>query len=167
MADLLYTTPQAVTDLAGELAVELRTDDGSDQTEMDGFVDSAIEYASSRIDFYIGGRVAASELAVNRWVAGVATVFALHWLCLRRLNSAPGALETERTERLEELKLIQQGKAQVPGAARSRRPITLTNQRVDLNRPNHQIRTDRTRSTGVAKDYPRRTDPGAETLGDR
>lgn len=163
MADLVYTTAAEVSDLAGELAVDLRTDDGSELALMA----AAIDYASGRIDFYTIPPYSQLVLAGSRWVRDVATVFALHWLCLRRLNEAPKSLESDREERLEELKLIQEGKAQVPGVARSRRPVTVTNQRIDLRRFNNNPRSDRARSTGAPGDYRRPTDPEGEALGDR
>lgn len=156
MPDLAYTTADAIEDLIGSLGVELRTDDADEQT----LVDQAIEYASGRIDFYCA-RYAGAELAANRWVEGAATFIAVRWLCFRRLNEVPKSIEKEWEERLAELELIQQGKAVVPGAATSRRPVTVTNPHVDLRRPNNQVRVDRTRSTGVAKDYRRPTDPTA------
>lgn len=160
MPDLAYTTADAVESLAGELAVELRTDDG-DETAL---LTASVDYASGRIDFYCSGRYSGTELAANRWIAGVTAIIALRWLCLRRLNDVPGSIQAEYEERIKELELIREGKAAVPNAAASRRPVVVTNQRVDLRRPNQQVRTDRTRSTGVAKDYRRRTDPGAEML---
>lgn len=163
MADPTYTTAGAVNDLAGELAIDLRTDDGSEAT----LVASAIDYASGRIDFYTVPPYSQTALAASRWIRDVATIFALHWLCLRRLNEAPASLETERKERLDELHLIKEGKASVPGVARSRRPVTVTNQRIDLRRLNNQPRSDRARSTGAPGDYRRPTDPEGEALGDR
>lgn len=157
MADLAYCTADDVIALAGQMAIDLRTDDVPD---LDAHMAAAIDWASGRIDFYCG-RYAASELAANRWVKGVAEFLTVKWLCTHRLNDVPTAIETEWEERKQELQTILDRKAEVPRAARSRRPITVTGYHVDLRRWNNQIRVDRSRSTGVAKDYKRPTDPTA------
>ncbi len=162
MPDLAYCAAADVTALAGEMAVELRTDDLADPLD-DDFITDAIDYASGRIDFYCS-RYAQAELAANRWVKGVAVLIALRKLCQRRLNSVPDAVEAEWEERRAELELVQKGQGQVPGAAASRRALAVTNYTVDLRRRNNQVRVDRSRSTGVAKDYLRPTDPTAPDM---
>lgn len=157
MADLAYTTAAAVTELAGQLAVDLRTDD----TDLDTAVAAAIDFASGEVDFYCS-RYAQAELAANRWVANTAAFIAVRWLCLRRLNEVPKAVQAEWEDDLKpKLEAVQQGKASVPRAAATRRPGTVTNYHVDLRRFNNQGRVDRNRSTGQARDYKRPTDPTA------
>jgi len=159
MADLAYCTAADVTALAGQMAIDLRLDDltGGEAT---AFLASAIDYASGRIDYYCS-RYAQAELAANRWVKGVAVLVALRKLASRRLNRPSKAIEHEWEERQAELELIRQGKAQVPTAASTRRPVVVTNYKVDLRLPNNQVRVDKARSTGVAKDYRRPTDNAA------
>jgi hypothetical protein len=157
MADLNYCVAADVIALAGELAVDLRSDDVPD---LDAHIDAAISASSSRIDFYCA-RYSETELAANRWVKGAAALLAVRWICQRRLNDVPASIEAEWEERRAELQAILDRKAEVPRAARSRRPITVTNSVVDLNRRNNQVRVDRNRSTGVANDYKRPTDPTA------
>jgi len=157
--ELAYCAADDVEALAGEMGVELRLDDldaGEDIT----FLDDAIDYASGRIDFYCS-RYAGTELAANRWVKGVAVLIALRKLCQRRLNAVPESVELEWEERQKELELVRQGKAAVPNAANARRPVAVTNYMIDQRRVNNQVRVDRSRSTGVAKDYRRPTDPTA------
>jgi hypothetical protein len=157
MADLAYCTPAGITALAGQLAVDLRTDDVPD---LAAHLAAAVDHASGRIDFYCS-RYAGAELAASRWVTGVAELIALRWLCLHRLNERPKVLEEEWAERKEELELIREGKATVPNAAATRRPLTVTNYGVDDRRWNGKVRVDANRSTGVPGDLPRRTDPTA------
>jgi len=156
MADLAYTDADAVAARIGQLGLDLRTDDDSQPT----LVEAAIDYGSARVDFYCGGgtRYAPAELAASRWVQAVATLAAVMWLCRHRLNEVPASILEEWEEFLAELQAIQKGTAEVPGAARSRRGATVTNQRVDLRLANNNNRTDRGRSTGVAKDYKRPVD---------
>lgn len=157
MADLAYTTADRITTLVGQLGVDLRTDDDTGG----GVVTAAIDFASGEIDWYCS-RYAASELASNRWIANTATFLAVRWLCMHRLNSVPDSIQKEWEDDLKpKLDLIHEGKAIVPGAAASRRPITVTSQNVDLRRWNNQVRTDPNRSTGVSKDYRRPIDPTA------
>lgn len=159
--DQVYCSAADVVALAGQLAVDLRTDDVPD---LDAHLEHAAREGSARVDFYCG-RYSQAELAANRWVNGVATFLAVRWLCQHRLNEVPAAIETVWEERKAELELILQRKAEVPRAARSRRPGTVTNYRVDLGRLNNQVRVDRPRSTGLAKDYRRRTDTGSPDGG--
>lgn len=159
MADLAYCTADDVIALAGQMSVELKLDD-LDPAEADEFMAEAIDYASGRIDFYCA-KYGQAELAGNRWVKGIAVLVALRKLSSRRGNRPTKGMEKEWEERQAELELIRQGKGRVPGAATSRRPVTVTNTHVDLRRTNNQIRVDKARSTGVAKDYRRPVDPTA------
>jgi DNA-binding NtrC family response regulator len=157
MADLAYCTSADVIAVAGQLAIDLRTDDVPD---LDAHLAVAIEHASGRVDFYLH-RYAQSVLAGNRWVKGVAELAAVRWLCVHRLNDLPKSVDAEWEERKEELELVRAGKAEVPRAAKTRRPVTVTNSTVDNNRRNNQIRVDTNRSTGVAKGYKRPVDPSS------
>lgn len=157
MPNTAYTTSAAIVTLAGERAVDLRSDDA----ERDELMDEAIDHGSSQIDFYTQGKYLEADLAASRYVNDAATAFALEYWCLRRLNDTPKAVSAWADRFRDQLQMVLEGKAGIPGAARSRRPVTVTNQRVDLRRPNNQVRTDTTRSTGVAKDYVRPTDPTA------
>jgi hypothetical protein len=157
MADLPYTTADQIDRLAGAMAVNLRTDDDDEDT----LIDQAIDYASNQVEFYCH-KYSVTELAANGWVRDAATIIAVKWLCLRRLNDVPGAIAKEWEEVfLPQLTAIQQGKAMVPRASTSRNPATVTNHATDLRRFNNQIRVDRTRSTGRADGYSRPTDPTA------
>lgn len=152
-----FTNAEAITALAGQRAIDLRGDDA----EPDDLMDRAIEHGSAEIDWYMQGKYLEADLAGSRFVSEAATAFALEYWCLHRLNESPKSL-TEYADRYrDKLHLVLEGKAGIPGVARSRRPVTVTNQRVDLRRPNNQVRTDTTRSTGVAQDYVRPTDPTA------
>lgn len=157
MEDLPYCTPGDVIAVAGQWAIDLRTDDVPD---LDAHLALAIEYASGRIDYYCH-RYAQPVLAANRWVKGVAEIVAVRWLCIHRLNNCPQALDTEWEERRAELDEVRAGRSEVPRAPRTRRAVTVTNSTVDLRRVNNQVRVDRARSTGVAKDYRRPIDPKA------
>lgn len=152
-----FTSASAVTALIGRMGLDLRSDDA----EPDDLMDRAIEHGSAEIDWYMQDKYLASDLAGSRFVAEAATAFAVEYWCLHRLNDTPKSV-TEYADRYrDKLQLVLEGKAGIPGVARSRRPVTVTNQRVDLRRPNNQVRTDTTRSTGIAQDYVRPTDPTA------
>ena len=152
-----YSTAAEIEAFAGTWGVDLRTDDVGGVS----VVDDAITFAGADFDFFCQGRYLSSDLTAIQWVRNVATAFAVEWLCLRRLNSVPEGLAKQCDRYREQLALVLEGKAQVPGAARSRRPVTVTNQVVDLRRRNNNVRVDRTRSTGVAQDYVRPSDPTA------
>lgn len=154
MAATPYTTATQIDLLAGTMAVDLRTDDGVEAT----LVAQAIDYASNQIEFYCS-RYSVTELAANGWVQDAATIIALKWLCLRRLNSVPDGIKAEWEEVfLPQLTKILEGKATVPRAATARNPVSVTNHSTDLRRLNNQIRVDRSRSPGVADGYVRPMD---------
>ena len=132
-----YTSATEIDQLAGTVGVDLRVDDGTEAT----LVAAAVDYAGGEIDFGCQGRF--DSIDQIDWVRNVATHFALEWLCLRRLNSVSESLAKTCDRYRDKLELIQIGKAVIPGAARSRRPVSVTNQVVDLRRANNQVRTDR------------------------
>jgi len=150
-----YSTAAEIDLLAGATGVDLRTDDGTEAT----IVAEAVDYAGGEVDFAAQGRW--SSLDAVQWVRNAATHLALEWLCLRRLNAVPESLAAACERYRQQLMLVAQGKLVIPGAARSRRPVTLSNRHVDLRRFNNTVRTDTTKSTGVTNGYTRPTDPAA------
>lgn len=151
MAD--FTTAGEIDRLAGTTGVDLRTDDGAEAT----LVAEAVAYATGEVEFYCQGRFTALDGV--QYVRNAATHFALEWLCLRRLNAVPEGLARACERYREKLELVMAGKVTIPGAARTRRAVTVSTPAVDLRRFNNQNRVDQNRSTGVAKDYRRPTDP--------
>lgn len=160
MAQTPYTTAARVTRLVGTLGIDLREDDGADDDEKAQYLADAIDQGSSDLDFYLA-RYAEADIAASEWCAANATWFAVRALCLRRLNEQPEGvrLECERREQL--LMLVLQGKVRPPRLPNSRRAATVTNSTVDLRKFNNQVEVDRSRSTGVARDYRRNTDQNA------
>lgn len=150
-----YTSADEIESLAGTTGVDLRTDDG---TSAD-FAGEAADYATGEIDFAAQNRW--SSLDTVRWVRNCATHLALEWLCLRRLNSVPESLGKKCDRYREQLDQVALGKFVIPGAARSRRAVTVSTGSTDLRRWNNQNRVDTTRSTGTATGYTRPTDPTA------
>ena len=150
-----FTSATEIDALAGSTGVDLRVDDGVEAT----LVSDACDYATGEIEFYAQGKF--SSLDGIQYVRNAATHFALEWLCLRRLNSVPASLAKACDRYREQLQKVQEGKAVIPGATRSRRQVTVTNQVVDLRRFNNQVRTDKTRSTGTANGYTRPVDESA------
>jgi len=150
-----YTSATEIDQLAGQVGVDLRTDDGTEST----LVAEAIDYAAGDVDYYCQGRF--SNLDTIQYVRNAATHFAVEWLSLRRLNSVTESLQKACDRYREQLTRVLEGKAIIPGATRSRRQAAVSNYNVDLRKFNNTIRTDRSRSTGVAKDYRRPVDPTA------
>lgn len=150
----VYTTADRIILKAGPMAVDLRTDDD----DADSILDQCCQTATNQVDWYCE-KYSQTILAANGWIQDAATVYATMELCKHRLNPIPASLQKEWDEDyLVKLNAIQLGKAEVPRAAHSRNPASVTNYHVDLRRPNNQVRVDRSRSTGVAQDYVRPTD---------
>lgn len=149
-----YTTAAMIVDVAGQLAVDLRTDD-ADQPDL---LDKAIDYATGQVDFYCS-RYPQADLEGSTWVQNVAAFIAIRWLCMHRLNGVPKSVAKEWKEVHEpQLTMILKGEAKVPRIDTTRRAAVVTNYHGDLRRFNNQIRVDPTRSTGVAEGYPRPID---------
>lgn len=153
-----FSTPDRVLGLVGRLGLDLRLDDAPDA---DAELDSVIDEATTDVQFYLATRYADVDIAGNEWANWHATWFAVHHLCLRRLNDTPKSVQEEIKRRSEQLELVRQGKAAAPGLANARRPVVVTGYTVRLRDVNNQIRVDKSRSTGVAKDYNRVVDDTA------
>lgn len=153
-----YTTEDLIVSLAGQLAVDLRLDDSIDAADD---LEFAIDAATNEVDFYVQ-RYSQVDCAASGWVQAHATWFAVRVLCQRRLNDVAPAIEAEWVRREKQLMLVAQRKMDAGGRlAHSRRPIAVTGYTYDGRRYNNQIRVDTNRSTGVAKNYRRPTDPTA------
>jgi hypothetical protein len=153
-----YTTADRLAKRVSQLGVDLRADHDPDDATAE-----AIGSASADVVFFCW-RYDPDALSQSDWAAKVATDLAVYYLCALRLNPVPKTVELMYERAYEQLTKVQDGKAVVPDAPAGRGGApTVTNQRVVLDRyPN--IRTERPRSTGVAKGYRRRTDPGAERI---
>ena len=150
-----FTTSARILQLAGQLAIDLRSDDTTEAAS----IAAAVDVGTADADFYLSVYSLAG-LAADEWVADCATFFGVRYLCFRRLNELPASIQKECERREKQLDLVAQGKRRLR-IAKTRRPAVVTNYCDDLRRYNNQIRVDTARSTGVAKNYVRPTDPTA------
>jgi hypothetical protein len=153
-----FTTEDKILAIIGQLGVDLRLDDAADADEVMEF---AIDEATGEVFFYLYPRYSAALASQNNWVQWHAAWFAVLVLCRRRLNDVPQSVKEEWARREKQLTKVQELKASVPELARSRRPAVVTGYTVDLRRFNNQVRVDRSKSTGVAKNYRRAHDDSA------
>ncbi len=149
------TTEALIVKLLGQLGVDLRLDDSVDAADD---LAAAVDIGTTDLWFYLAARYAATDIAASTWAQWHATYFAVRFLCERRNNDVPTALEKACKRREDQLLLIQKGKAHAPYLANSRRPAAVTTYHVDGRRYNNQERVDTNRSTGKAKGYVRPTD---------
>lgn len=145
------TTETRIVALAGQLALDLRTDDVADY---DAHIEGAIQYATDELLNYYYVDYLESAVADDNFAIQCATFFAVEWLCLHRLNEPSASLEKKCEELRKKLELIRTRKARTR-IAKSRRPGVVTNSTVVLRDVNNQVKVDTTRSTGVAQDYRR------------
>lgn len=150
-----YTSEARIVRLVGQLGTDLRLDDLGDDTAA---VQDAVDAGTAELDFYLQ-RYLQAEIAASEWAQLHATWFAVRFLCRRRLNDVPKSVQDECDERKKQLQLILEGKVPAPRLAHTRRPCAVTGYTADLRRYNNQIRVDKNRSTGVAGDLPRSSDP--------
>jgi phage gp36-like protein len=153
-----YTTESLIVTRLGQLGVDLRLDDSAD-AESD--LEQVIDDATWEVDYYLQDRYLQSDASANGWVQAHATAFAVLFLCQRRGNDPPESLVKECERRSKQLENVRKRQAHVPRLAQARRPAVVTGYSVDLRRFNNQVRVDRSKSTGVAKDYRRATDDAA------
>ena len=135
----------------------MRADDADYLT----LIEDAIDYAGGEVDQYCQGKYLQSDLSNSQYVNNVATSFALEWFSLRRFNTVSESLSEMCDRYRDMLEKVLEGRAVLANVPRSRRPVTVTTRVVDLRRFNNQVRTDRTKSTGVAKGYIEPIDPTA------
>ena len=106
---------QALLSVDGE---QMRlTDAGEDYptaTEAAYLTTQGINWASSRINMYCLTRYDASQLATSYLVNEWATIFAARWLCSRRGNPVPKAIQDLYDEALEDLKQVRMGQLDIP-----------------------------------------------------
>jgi hypothetical protein len=128
-----YCTEANVRDLASAQGVDLRFDDDADGSvpppDRAAFMAAAIRWAGGRVDFYCGGRYSPAQLAASATAEGWATTLALYWICLRRFNPVPESIrhlaEDEDFGVLPEMRLVQTGAAQLPGAGEKKPAMPL------------------------------------------
>lgn len=144
-----FTTESKIVSIVGRLGVDLRLDD-ADDTAAD--MSDVIDEATGEIYFYLQ-RYALSDIASNNWAQWHATWFAVRALCQRRLNDVPTSVEAEWERREKQLQMVMEGKVAGPGLQASRRPIAVNGYTMDQRRFNNQVRVDRSKTTGVAKNF--------------
>ena len=105
------TDSDAITALAGSLGIDLRTDDATDQNQINDWLLRAVNYGSGQVYFYLQGKYTA--VTGSQWCMDVATAFACLWLAMRRYNDAPATIMQMCDEYKEQLNLILTGKAQL------------------------------------------------------
>lgn len=165
-----YTTRADIEAILSFDGAQGRLDDDSSgalSASEQGFVTKAISWATARVNLYLLGRYAASDLAtswiVNQW----STIVACYWLCCRRGNPAAGSIKDLYEETMEDLKLIRSGEGQLPDVAlRTAAWPAWSNVRIDILYRLRKARVERPLSErrGGAPDYQQHRDIGADFL---
>lgn len=148
----LYTSADEVSDLLSSEGVDIRLDDDADE-----FVDSSellrldpgiINYATSKVNLYLGERYAAADLATSWQVHEWCTVIAAVMLCRRRANPVPKTLAKEQREAIEEMREVRVGDLSLSdiGERESSQP-SLSNMTMDRRYHARPLRKQKSLST--------------------
>lgn len=81
-------------------------------------IEAAIKYADGRIDFYCSNQYSVPFSPVPDYINGASILLSVLWL-YRRSDRKNISIEEAADELIEELKMIQEGTAQVPGVNKS------------------------------------------------
>ena len=140
------------------LGVSLRIDDTNDAAVIDCITD-----ASSWVDYYCLGRYTTEVLFTSAWIKYRTRDIAIYYLCLRRLNPAPKAVEQNYETAIKELTRIQSGEATIPGLPVRKSAAPVLSQPRTVMFPYPYTAIERNRSTGNPTGYPQRNDPNEPT----
>lgn len=113
-----YCTPDDLNPLLSEEGVTGRLDDdddGSIDANEQGYLATAIQWASDKVNFYCLNRYAALDLANSWLVNNWAVLCAGHWLSIRRGNPSPASIADLYKEALKDMEMIRTGAANLPG----------------------------------------------------
>lgn len=158
MASVAYpfTTNALILDLIGQLGLDLRVDDTTDDGA--ALLIWAINKATNTVGFFLQNRYSLALAAQVGWVQDAATWDAVRALCQHRLNDVPESINAEWEEYKTLLQMVLDRTATVPGLANIRRPIAVTNYTVDQRKYNNTIRVVPSKTTGVRQGYVEPTD---------
>lgn len=121
MGWVMFTTSTAIYNRLSQAGVAFMSDDGpadsSGAYEVEtSIVEQAISYADTRIEYYVNNLVeSVGILQGNAYLGYAATAFACQWLCTRRGQVPPQAIQDEQARYEEELITIKLGESPIPG----------------------------------------------------
>ena len=164
----VYTDEAGIDALASSVGrINMVDDDdtGTVTSPEQNYIDFAINWATSRVNFYCLQRYADACLATNWMVYYWATVLACYWLSMHRGNPPKGSFDDLQNEVIEDMKLVHDGKYAVPGLGE--REVgwpAWSNVRVDVLYPLRRIRVERPLSERTATTYNQVKDWPAEII---
>lgn len=118
MSSNVYCTRSDVEAVWNPAAVLAAVDDDSSGTmtpAKESLIAMAIERGADRMNAYLEQRYKLSELAGNRWCAGINAQVAAYLLALRRSSSVPTGLSEQYASAMVYLLEIAAGRLKVPG----------------------------------------------------
>ncbi len=151
---------QALMSIDGETGRLDDNNDGSISTPPEStYLTAAINWATSKVNFYALSLYSASDLSTSYLVNQWAVVCGAKWLSSRRGNPAPGSFDDLYKETIEDLKLIKTGEYQIPDLGyRAIAWPAWSNVRVDILRTFQRVRVERPISERSPTPYVQHTD---------
>ncbi len=142
-----YCTATHIAKRISSSGIDLRVDDDTSA------IAAVIEEASIEVNGYLQLLYEVADLAQSEWVRLKTTDIAVYYLCLRRLNSAPKAVEKRYEKAIEDLEKAQSGSVMLPDIPMGKSSVpVISNQRVALD-PFVRVVTEPNRSTGPQEGY--------------
>lgn len=138
---------------------------GAPTGDNDAHLNKAIQWATARVNFYLGNQYAARYLAESWIVNDWATILACYWLRTRRGNPAPSAIMDMYKGAVEDMSRVQSGEVNLPDTpTRSAAWPAWSNVRVDQLYPVRKVRVERglSESRGGRPSYQQHLDFAAE-----
>lgn len=126
-------------------------------------ITKATQYATGRVNLYCQGRYDAEDMASSWIVNWWTTVVGTRWLCKRRMNPDPDAVEEDYQEAMAEMKEVAGGQLVLPDIGlRTGAWPAWSNVRVDCGYRLRQVRTQRPISEQSPTQYTQNIDWPAE-----
>ena len=163
-----YCTEADVQALLSADGTTARVDDNGDNSQSAteaGYITSAINWATDKINFFLLPRYSAPNLSTSWVVNNWAVILAARWLSMRRGNPPPGSVNQLYEEAVEDLKLVHSGAYEIPGIG-TREVLwpVWSNVRVDPLYILRKIRVERPISEKTSTPYPQNRDRVADNI---
>jgi hypothetical protein len=132
-----------------------------------GYLTKAINWATDRVNFYLGSQYASTNLANSWLVNNWAVICAAYWLSCRRGNPPPGSMDQLYKEAVEDMKLVKSGQYQLPDTAlRDSAFPAWSNVRTDFLYALRRVRVQRPISdkTSTSPEYQQNQDHGSNVI---
>lgn len=160
MSQTLFCTEQDMASLLSDEGLTNFLDFNNEGGRFTTAVTKCRTWGSSRVSFYCSRRYSQALLATSDWVNGHTITFAVYRAVSTMGNGPSATLQQAYDDAIEELKMIQAGKADIPDInVRTNRAPAMSNMRVVPGYTNSDIRVVESTSVNPHKEHDVKSDP--------